>query len=181
MSNGNKEFSNIGFMLSIFGPSAISAMFAIITKPLTEKSTFDALRKNFLETIRFRMAAEIAVMLPPKTGRTVNDDYVSMCKTKLNEYFANNSVLLVDFLYSEKLYMSYGKLFIIFKYAIVLIPVVAILCGIILIIYFRDTLSIKNCGLFVFFSLVFVFATWLFKERRRDQYSDLCSKYEVVK
>ena len=181
MSNGgNKDFSSIGVMLSSFGPAVISVVFALITKPFNEKSKVDALRKSFLEAIRFRMAVEVAAKVPQKLKKVADDDYVEMCKTTLNEYFANNSDLLVDFLYSENLYGSYGKFFKIFKYGIVLIPGVAILCGFISFMYFRDILNVKNCGLFLVVCLALLFILWFFKEHRRDQYTDLCSKYEVI-
>lgn len=182
MSNGTgKETANIGLaiLLSI-GSTIISAMFALITKPFSEKSKFDLLRKSFLETVRFRMAAEVAAILPQKIKRVADDDYVEMCKTKLNEYFAGNSDLLNDFLTSEKLYRSYVRFFKIFKYGIVLIPIIVVLCAIIYYIYFREIINIKNCGLFVAASLVLLFSLWALKEHKRDKYGDLCSKYEVT-
>lgn len=181
MSNGgDKDFSSISIILSSLGPTIIATMFALVTKPFAERSKVDALRKSFLETIRFRMAAEVAANLPQKLKKIADDDYVEMCKTKLNEYFASNSDVLIDFLHSEKLYRSYGKFFKIFKYGIVLIPVVAILCVIITFICFHDILTLKNCGVFVAGLLVLLFLLWSFKENRRDQYNDMCSKYEVT-
>jgi len=182
MSNGTgKETANTGLAILLgFGPAIISAVFALITKPFSEKSKFDLLRKSFLEAIRFRMAAEVAAILPQKLKKVVDDDYVEMCKTKLNEYFASNSDLLNDFLTSEKLYRSYVRFFKIFKYGIVLIPIIVILCAIFSYIYFRDIINIKNCGLFVAVLLVLLFLMWGLKEHKRDSYSDLCSKYEVT-
>lgn len=178
-SGGDKELNSVSIILSSFAPAVISTMFTLITKPFAEKSEVDTFRKSFLETIRFRMAIKVAALLPQKLKKTTDDDYVEMCKTKLSEYFASNSDLLVDFLYSEKLYHSYVKFFKLFKYGVVLIPVLAILCGLISFICFRDILTLKNCGLFVAGLLVFLFFLWCFKENKRDKYSDLCAKYEV--
>lgn len=176
-----KEARDIFFTsLLALGPAIISVLFAIITKPFSEKAKTDALRKNLLETLRFRMAVEVSDCLPEKKPETLKDDYVEMCKTKLNDYFSANSSVIVDFLNSEKMYQSYVRLFKFFKYGIVGIPVLTILCGIISFIFWRDILTLKNCGVTASILILVLFALWGLKEFKRDKYSDLCSKYEVV-
>lgn len=177
---GKEDGNNLLLVALSFGPAIFSAIFAYITKPTTEKTKTDALRKNLLETLRFKIAVEIAACLPVKKKKTPDDDYLEMCRSSLNNYFSANSPVIVDFLDSERAYRSYVRYFKVFKYAIVVIPIITILGGIISFLFFRDILSLKRVGVVICILISFILLFWFLKERHRDKYDDLCSKYEVV-
>ena len=167
-------------LLSIGVPLVFSALFALITKPFIEKGKTDVLRKSFLETVRIRMAVDVANSLPEKEQEITTDDYVEICKTKLNDYFSANSTLIIDFLNSERVYKSYVKSFKSFKYGIVCIPVLTIIFGVLIFIFQRSLLTLKVCGISVCILIFLIILLWGIKERKIDKYSDLCDKYEVT-
>jgi hypothetical protein len=167
-------------LLTILGPTVFSGLFALIMKPFSEKGEIDALRKSFLETVRIRMAVDVANSLPEKDQGTTTDDYVEICKTKLNDYFSANSMLIVDFLNSERVYKSYVKAFRLFKYGIVCIPVLTLILGVLLFIFKRGLLTMSVCGISVCILFLLIIILWAIKEIKRDKYSDLCNKYEVA-
>jgi len=176
-----KETTNIiPALLSFLGTPIVSTFFTLLTKPFSEKTKIDLLRKNLLATIRFRMATSIAECLPEKEIETPYDDYLEICKAKLNDYFGSNQSITSDLLISEVVYRSYVKYFKYFKYGIVLIPVLTILLSIVLFVFCREILTLKNCGVAVTLSVLLLVALWVLKEHKRDKYSDLCSQYEVV-
>jgi len=177
---GREDGNNLMPMALSFGPAIFSAVFAFITKPTAEKTKIDALRKNLLETLRFKMAVEVAVCLPVKKKKMPDDDYLEMCRSSLNNYFSANSPVIVDFLGSERAYRSYVRYFKVFKYAIVVIPIFAILVGFISFVFWRDVLSLESATIVICILILFILLFWWLKERRRDKYDDLCSKYEVV-
>lgn len=177
---GREDGNNLIPMALSFGPAIFSAVFAFITKPTAEKTKTDALRKSLLETLRFKMAVEVAACLPVKKKKTPDDDYLEMCRSSLNNYFSANSPVIVDFLDSERAYRSYVRYFKVFKYAIVVIPIITILGGIISFLFFCDILSLKRVGVVICILISFILLFWFLKERHRDKYDDLCSKYEVV-
>jgi hypothetical protein len=167
-------------LLTILGPSVFVALFTLITKPFSEKGKTDILRKSFLETVRIRMAVDVANSLPEKEQETTSDDYVEICKTKLNDYFSANSTLIVDFLNSENVYKSYVKSFKSFKYGIVCTPVLTLILGVLIFIFKRSLLTLKVCGISVCILFVLIIVLWVIKEIKRDKYSGLCDKYEVA-
>jgi len=175
-----EDGNNLITMALSFGPAIFSASFAYITKPTTEKIKTDALRKSLLETLRFRMAVEIATCLPVKKKQTPDDDYLAMCRSSLNDYFSANSTVIVDFLNSERAYRSYVRYFKVLKYAIVVIPIFTILVGIISFLFCSEILSVKRVGVVICTLIFFILIIWYLKERHKDKYDDLCSKYEVV-
>ncbi len=175
-----QDVNNLIPMALSFGPAIFSAVFAFITKPTAEKTKTDALRKNLLETLRFKIAVEVAACLPVKKKKTPDDDYLEMCRSSLNNYFSANSPMIVDFLDSERAYRSYVRYFKVFKYAIVVIPIFTVLVGIISFLFCCDILSLKRVGVAICILIFFIVFFWCLKERHRDKYGDLCSKYEVV-
>lgn len=181
MSNiPEREVAKFTDFLKAFGPAIITALFGIFMKSFTERSKIDSLRKSFLATIRLRMAIDVADILPEKNEDMKHDDYVEICANKLNEYFSANSDLIVDFMNSEKIYKSYVVSFKFFKYGIVIIPLVTMVCGLILLVCRRDVLTFTTCCFSAILLLLIIFILWVLKEHKNDRYVDLCSKYEVV-
>lgn len=175
------ETANLSFdIIKAFGPGLIALIFAVFMKPFNEWSKVAALRKSFLGTVRFRMSCEVAKILPEKDKNVSSGDYVEICAAKLNDYFSTNSEAIVDFLNSEKIYKSYVTSFRWFKYGIVAIPIFLILCGVILFLSFRHILTVQNFCFGTIILVLLIGVLWALKERKKDQYGQLCSKYEVV-
>jgi len=175
-----REVAKVTDFLKAFWPVIITALFGIFMKSFRERSKIDSLRKSFLATIRFKMALDVANSLPEKNEDIRHDDYVEICANELNEYFSANSDLIVDFMNSEKVYKSYVVSFKFFKYGIVIIPLIAMVCGLILLVSRRDVLTFTTCCFSAILLILIIFILWILKERKNDRYVDLCSKYEVV-
>lgn len=165
-------------LLFAFIPAVISTILGVLGRPFDEKLKVERQRKNLLDGLRFKISIEVSQVIPVKNFDDTQDDYVLICREGLKEYFASNSGSLIDLINTEKIFTSYIRYFKLFKYAFVGIPIFAIISGILLALF--NKLSLNLCLIGILFSLVIIGILWFIMENRKDKFSDLCSKYEIV-
>ena len=172
--------SVIQIAIPVIAAVTTSILTWIFTRPVDEEARIGRLRKNLLSHFRFKMSIEVSNVLPEKTIEIQKDDYVAICRDKLNEYFSTNSKLLMDFLGCERLFKSYIMHLRCFKYGIIIIPIIGGVIVFILKELFKNEVSTLYYVIVSIVLILIIVFLWFLMEKTKDNYHDLCSKYEVV-
>lgn len=135
-------------ILQALAPILAAVIAWVFTKPANEEARVGRLRKELLSDLRIRVSVEVAQILPEKVSDLQHDEYVAICKRNLVEYFAANSLIVMDLLECEQVYNAFIRYVRVFKYAVVVIPILGILAS--LVLYMKDYPSSVYAGTPVF-------------------------------
>jgi hypothetical protein len=164
-------------ILQALAPIVAAAIAWVFSRPNSEETRIWRLRKELLSDLRMRISVDVAQVVPEKVSDLQHDEYVAICRSKLVEYFAVNSSIVIDLLECEKLYKGFIRYIRAFKYAVVVVPILGIVAS--LVLYMKDYPTLVYAGTPVLLVLLIV-VLWILMERKKDKYHDLCAKYEIT-
>jgi len=172
---------NVELLIPYIGAIAtmlVSVFVWIFTKPTDEEKRINQLRKNLLVHLRFKTSYELSKSIPIKED--VNfEDYMAIVTDALNSYLSSNSSIMIEIFSSENLFKSYIKTLRIFKYAVIIIPIICM----IFFLFIKFILLVETIYIYIYIvvaCIMLLMIILIFMERKKDKYHDLCTRYEVM-